>query len=88
MLGVRTTVKIDEPGASAICAYDSCCRELAADSAKRNKPPLISFVIALGPFGTVVKRLFCVTLAKCETPELEKIFPEYSNISLRGLMAR
>ena len=56
MLGVRTTVKIDEAGASAICAYDSCCRELAADSAKRNKPPLISFVIALGPFGTVVER--------------------------------
>ena len=56
MLGVRTTVKIDEPGASAICEYDSCCRELAADSAKRNKPPLISFVIALGPFEKVVER--------------------------------
>src|SRR5438876_9689519 len=64
MLGVRTTVKIDEAGASAICAYDSCCRELAADSAKRNKTPLISFVIALGPFGTVVERFSspCVSL--------------------------
>jgi hypothetical protein len=57
MLGVGTTLKIDEAGASATCACDSCCRELAADSAKTNKPILINFVIPSGPF-----RIFNVPL--------------------------
>src|SRR5689334_2913422 len=65
MLGTCTTLKIDEAGASAICAYDSCCRELAADSARRNKPPLISFVIALGPLGTVVQRFSSPCASLC-----------------------
>jgi hypothetical protein len=51
MLGVGTTLKIDEPGASATCACDSGCRELAADSANTNKPTLINFVIPSDPFG-------------------------------------
>jgi hypothetical protein len=64
MLGVCTTLKIGEDGASATCACESCCMELVADSAKTNKPTLLNFVITLGPF-----RIFNVPLNFSVLPE-------------------